>query len=121
MSNYYEKYIRRVFTESDIDMYVNTFKKEIEKMLKDIDEFRETSKERVSYIKELEDNKQFNILGSTYREGKKKCILLIIRYPDGTQRDERYSFDKISDMRKKLGELKEHYDCENWDGFREEI
>lgn len=38
-----------------------------------------------------------------------------------SDRDERYSFSLISDMRKKLSELREKYSGVDWSGFTEEI
>lgn len=55
------------------------------------------------------------------KDGKNKLILLIIRYPDGTQRDERYSFSKISEMRSKWEELKETHAEVDWSKFCEDI
>ena len=44
-------------------------------------------------------------------------IFLIKRYPDQSQRDERYEFNKIADMRKKMIELEEKYSDSDWSNF----
>ena len=48
-------------------------------------------------------------------------IFLIKRYPDQSQRDERYEFNKIADMRKKMLELEEKYSGVDWSKFERYI
>ena len=53
--------------------------------------------------------------------GKKKGILLIKRYPDQSQRDERYEFDKVADMRKKMLKLEDKYSGVDWSKFERDV
>jgi hypothetical protein len=117
----YADYDRMVYSEEDILKYKNLFEKEIVDKQKELSEFLNRANERVKCIKEWEENKRYKILGSTYRTGKEKRILLIIRYEDGTQKDERYKFDRIGDLRSKLLQLKEIHSGVDWNMFREEI
>lgn len=84
-------------------------------------EFEKRAKERIALIDNWEQQKNFIILGRTYKCGKKKGILLIKRYPDQSQRDERYEFDKVADMRKKMLELEDKYSGADWSKFKKEI
>lgn len=52
---------------------------------------------------------------------RKKEILLIKRYPDQSQRDERYEFDKVADMRKKMLELEDKYSGADWSKFERDV
>lgn len=117
----YADYDRKVMTEQDLEKYRQYFEKDISDKQKELREFIDRANARLKIIKEYDKNKQFVILGSTHKDGRKKEIMLIIRYPEGTQRDERYSFDKIAELRIKLEELKEKYSGVNWSGFDEEI
>lgn len=117
----YADYDRKVMTEQDLEKYKQYFEKDIFDKQKELQEFVDRANARLKTIKEYDKNKQFVILGSTHKDGRKKEIMLIIRYPDGTQRDERYSFDKIAELREKLAELKEKYSGIDWSQFYEEI
>ena len=119
--NPYLKHLNDVFCKNDIDKFKQNFDNEIQTRLKQIDDFVAQAEQRIKIVEEYEQNKQFCILGSTYKEGRTKNILLIIRYEDFTQRDERYSFNTIKEMRTKLAELKEKYNWVDWSGFNEEI
>lgn len=117
----YADYDKRIATESDLEKYKEYFLKDIEDKKKELDEFINRANQRIARLKEYEMNKQYSILGGTHRDGKKKEILLIIRYNDGSQRDERYSFDKVAELRIKLSELKEKHSDVDWSKFTEEI
>lgn len=117
----YEQYDRYVYTKSDLDKYLEKFNRDIEQQKQEIIEFEKRAKERIALIDNWEQQKNFIILGRTYKHGKKKGILLIKRYPDQSQRDERYEFDKIADMRKKMLELEDKYSCVDWSKFIKEI
>ena len=119
--NPYLKHLNDVFCKNDIDKFKQEFDNEIQTRLKQIDDFVAQAEQRIKIVEEYEQNKQFCILGSTYKKGITKNILLIIRYEDFTQRDERYSFNTIKEMRTKLAELKEKYNWVDWSGFNEEI
>lgn len=114
----YEQYDRYVYTKSDLDKYLEKFNQDIEQQKQEIIEFEKRAKERIALIDNWEKQKNFIILGSTYKNGKTKVILLIKRYPDQSQRDERYEFNKIADMRKKMIELKEKYSDVDWSKFK---
>lgn len=109
------------FTQEDLDWFVKKFYKDIEEQKQQILEFEKRAKERIILINNWEKQKNFIILGNTYKDGKKKCILLIKRYPDQSQKDEKYEFDKIVDMRKKMLELEEKYSGVDWSKFKMEI
>ena len=113
----YEQYDRYVFTQKNLDKYLEEFNKDIERQKQEIIEFEKRAKERINLIDNWEQQKNFIILGRTYKNGKKKVILLIKRYPDQSQRDERYEFNKIADMRKKMIELEEKYSDSDWSNF----
>lgn len=118
---FYEEYIKYIFSDGDIERYHRIILEDINKRQVALENFLIEANKRLENFKKLELEKKYCVVGRTYREGKNKCILLIIRYPDGTQRDERYSFSLISDMRKKLSELREKYSGVDWSGFTEEI
>ncbi len=117
----YADYDNKIFTDSDLEKYKRFFEKGIEEKKKELENFVEGAKKRIEWIKECENNKNYSILGRTFKDGRNKEILLIIRYPDGTQRDERYSFSKISEMRDKLSELEGVYSGVDWSKFEHEI
>lgn len=117
----YNEYDRMIHNEKDIQKYKNMFERELEDKRKELSEFIERAEKRVIWLNECEENKQYCIIGGLHKKGKNKDILLIIRYPDGTQRDERYSYPKISDLRNKLVELKYKYTGVDWSNFDEEI
>lgn len=117
----YEQYDRYVFTQKNLDKYLEEFNKDIERQKQEIIEFEKRAKERINLIDNWEHQKNFIILGRTYKCGKKKRILLIKRYPDQTQRDERYEFDKVADIRKKMLELEDKYSGADWSKFEREI
>lgn len=117
----YEQYDRYVYTKNDLEKYLEKFNQDIEQQKLEIIEFEKRAKERIALIDNWEQQKNFIILGRTYKDGKKKGILLIKRYPDQSQRDERYEFNKIADMRKKMIELKEKYSGVDWSKFKKEI
>lgn len=113
--SYYDNYI---YKEEDLRKMVAELNKEHNAA---IEAFITRGKERIQRIKEYEEKKEYKILGSTYRDKQKKCILLIVRYPDGSQRDERYEFSKIAEMRKALAALREKYKGVDWSHFHEDI
>lgn len=119
--NPYLNYLKDVFCEADINKFKQKFDDEIQTLLKQTDDFVAQAEQRVKLVEEYEQNKRFCILGATYREGRTKNILLIVRYEDSTQRDERYSFNTIKEMRLKLAELKNKYNWVDWSGFNERI
>ena len=117
----YKDYDNRINSLDDLRKCEQLFYNDLEEQKRKIEEFVERANKRIEWVKECEDNKNFRILGSTFKNGKNKEILLIIRYPDGSQRDERYSFGTISELRSKMSELKEKYSGVNWDDFYYEI
>lgn len=117
----YELYDTKINSVDDLKKYKTLFENDLAEQQKKINEFVERANKRIEWIKECEANKNFRILGSTFKSGKNKEILLIIRYPDDSQRDERYSFTSITELRIKMEELKEKYSGVNWDDFRYEI
>lgn len=117
----YEQYDRYVYTKSDLDKYLEKFNQYIEQQKQEIIEFEKRAKERIALIDNWEQQKNFIILGRTYKSGKKKGILLIKRYPDQSQRDEKYEFDKVADMKKKMLELEDKYSGVDWSKFEKEI
>lgn len=117
----YKQYDKYVYTKNDLEKYLERFNKDIEQQKQEIIEFEKRAKERIALINNWEQQKNFIILGRTYKDGKKKGILLIRRYPDQSQRDERYEFDKIVDMRKKMLELEEKYSGVDWSKFERDV
>ena len=117
----YADYDNKILTEKDLERCVILFEKDIEDKKKELEVFIDRATKRIEWVKECENNKNYCILGGTFKSGRKKEIMLIVRYPDGTQRDERYSFDKISEMRDKLSELEEKYTGVDWSKFTHEI
>lgn len=117
----YSDYDTKVFTTSDLEKYIKIFEKDIINRQKQLLDYKDRANNRIRWIEECEVSKNYCILGGTMKNGRNKSILLIIRYPDGTQRDIRYSFNKVSEMRKKLQELKTVYSGVDWTKFTEEI
>lgn len=117
----YKQYDRYVYTKKDLDKYLEIFNKDIEQQKYEIIEFEKRAKDRIALIDNWEQQKNFIILGNTYKDGKKKCILLIKRYPDQSQKDEKYEFDKIVDMRKKMLELEDKYSGVDWSKFERDV
>ena len=117
----YKSYESCVFTQKDLDYFVKKFYEDIEKQKQQILEFEKCARDRIALIDNWEKHKRFIILGNTYKNGKKKCILLIKRYPDQSQRDERSEFDKVADMRKKMLELEDKYSGADWSKFEREV
>jgi hypothetical protein len=117
----YADYDKRIYSENDIMRYKAIFEKDILDKATELSEFIKRANERVKLIKEWECNKKYSVLGHLNKNGREKEIMLIIRYEDGTQREERYSFNKIRDVRLKLVELKETYTGVDWSKFEEEI
>lgn len=117
----YADYDSKVFTTVDLERFKKYFEGDIKKKQEELSDFIERAEKRLQWVTECEANKNYSILGRAMKDGKNKLILLIIRYPDGTQRDERYSFSKISEMRSKLEELKETHAEVDWSKFCEEI
>lgn len=117
----YQKLLRRIFSEEDKAKIISKLHDEIEEMKREIESVSTAADERIEYVQHSLKDKKYSILGRTFKNGKKKEILLIIRLEDGTQFDERYVFDKIVDMRNKLSELKEKHSDVSWDNFEEEI
>ena len=117
----YKQYDRYVYTQQDLDIYLEIFNRDIERQKQEIIEFEKRAKERIVLIDNLEKQKNFIILGRTYKHGKKKGILLIKKYPDQSHKDERYEFDKVADMRKKMLELEEKYSGADWSKFERDV
>ena len=117
----YLDYVNKVMSVKDLEKYQKFFEEDIINKQQELLDFIEQSKERIKTLEEYEMNKQYSVLGHTDRDGRNKYILLIIRYVDKTQRDERYTFSNIKDLRVKLKELKEKYSGVDWSGFTEEI
>lgn len=68
----YEQYDRYVFTQKNLDKYLEEFNKDIERQKQEIIEFEKRAKERINLIDNWEQQKNFIILGRTYKNGKKK-------------------------------------------------
>lgn len=117
----YSDYDKRIYKEEDILNYKRMFEKDIAERQKELSEFLDRANDRMKWINSCEEDKRYTVLGRTCKNGKSKDILLIVRYEDGTQRDERYSYSKISDMRDKLEELKTKYCGVDWSQFIIEI
>lgn len=117
----YKEYDREIFDENDILKHKNMFEKDIADKQKELSEFIKRANARIKWVKECEENKMYSVLGRIGKEGRDKYIILIIRYEDGTQRNERYKSNKIADMRVKLDELKEKYSGVDWSKFEEGV
>ena len=114
-------YDRYVYTKNDLEKCLEKFNQDIEQQKLEIIEFEKRAKERIALIDNWEQQKNFIILGRTYKDGKKKGIILIKRYPDQSQRDERYEFDKVADMRKKMLKLEDKYSGVDWSKFERDV
>ena len=117
----YAEYDDRIYTIDDLEKYKRYFENDIQNKQKELKEFIGRANKRIDTVKQWEAEKQYKILGSLSKTGRRKDILFIVRYKDGTQREERYSFDKVSEARTKLKELTVKYDGVDWSDFREEI
>lgn len=117
----YSDYDKRISSEADLEKYKKYFEKDIADKQKELEDFIVRANNRIKWLEECEKNKNYSILGRTYKEGKKKAILLIVRYPDGSQRDEKYLFSKIKELRDKMSELQEKYSGVDWSKFEYEI
>jgi len=117
----YSDYDKTIYNEEDILNYKRIFEKDIAEKQKELSEFLDRANNRLEWINSCEKDKKYMILGRTCKNGRNKDILLIIRYEDGTQRCERYSYTKISDMKNKLEELKIKHVGVDWSQFVNEI
>jgi hypothetical protein len=117
----YSDYDKSIYTSEDIIKYKRLFEKDIADKQKELSEFVDRANERIKWIEECEINNDYSILGRLYKDGRNKNVLLIIRYKDGTQRDERYSFNKIAEAKKKLSELQEKHSNVDWSKFELDI
>ena len=117
----YSDYDKRIYNEEDILNYKRMFEKDIAEKQRELSEFLDRANDRLKWLNACEEDKRYIILGRACKNGKNKDILLIIRYEDGTQRAERYSYSKISDMRSKLEELKNKYSNVDWSQFVDEF
>ena len=117
----YSDYDKSIYYEKDVIEHKRLFEKDIADRQKELSEFLDRAVTRVEWINKCEQEKRYSISGRTYRDGKNKNILLLIRYEDGSLRQERYSYVKISDMRSKLNTLKSKYDGVDWSKFTDEI
>ena len=68
----YEQYDRYVYTKNDLEKYLEKFNQDIEQQKLEIIEFEKRAKERIALIDNWEQQKNFIILGRTYKDGKKK-------------------------------------------------
>lgn len=114
-------YDKRFATQQELENLKIYFEKYISEKQKQLEEFLEKGNQRLKDIEKWESEKNYEILGSLHRDGKGKEIMLIIRYPDGTQKTERYKFSKISEARAKLKKLREIHQGVDWSAFAEEI
>lgn len=114
-------YDKRISSVTDLEKYKEYFEEYISDKQRELEDFIIRANNRIKWIEECEKNKNYSILGRTYKDGRNKSILLIIRYPDGSQRDERYSFSKIKELRDKMSELQEKYSGVDWSEFEYEI
>lgn len=117
----YADYDRKVMSEKDLMAYKKHFEKDIAEKQKELEEFIKRANERILWVKDCEENKKYRILGSMFKDGGNKTILLIIRYPDGSDKTERYEFSKITECRDKLDELKKIHSGVDWSQFDIEI
>ena len=117
----YSDYDKCISSINDLKKYKKLFENDIADRQKELEEFINRANKRIAWVNECEVKGDYIILGRTFKDGKNKSILLIIRYPDGSQRDERYTFNKISEMRDKMEELKEKYSGVDWSNFEYEI
>lgn len=117
----FNSYLDKICTEQDLNVHVDAFQKEIQRQQQNLQLFIVKARERLNKVSEYEQLKQYKVMGGVYRVGKQKGIVLIIRYPDGTQKTERYYFDKIADLRVKLAELRSIHSDVDWSGFDEKL
>lgn len=117
----YADYDKKISSEKSILIYKQMFEKEIAAKQKELNEFLDRANKRVQWLAECEENKNYSVLGRLDKDGRNKYILLIIRYEDGSQRDERYSYSKILEAKAKLLELREKYSGVDWSNFEVEI
>lgn len=117
----YLEYLKNISSTEDLMKYQTAFEDEIFKKQKELKEFIKQANERLKTLKDYEERKRYHVSGFTYKSGRTKHIYLLVEYIDGTNRAERYSFDKIADLRVKLTELKQKYSGVDWSEFKEEI
>lgn len=117
----YMKYINKISTIEDMERYKKIFENDIAEKQKELNNFVSEAKKRIEWVNQCEVEHNYKILGSIYKSGRNKEILLIKRYPDGTQSDERYTYNKIKDCREKLKELQEKYNDVDWSQFINEL
>lgn len=115
----YSDYDKRVMTNDDLRKLKLLFEQDIINKQSELEAFIDRAEKRIAWINQCEIEKKYTVLGNCYKEGRNKNILLIIRYEDGSQRDERYFFTKISDVREKVKELKSKYSGVDWSDFRD--
>lgn len=117
----YAIYDNKVNSVEDLEKYKKHIEKDIVDRQKELEEFVKRGNQRIQWIEECERNNNYRILGSAFKDGRNKSIVLIVRYPDGTDRTERYSYTKVTEMREKISELKKVHSGVDWSEFRVEI
>ena len=98
--------LKRIFDEEDAAQIIKEYKQEVEKIESYIKLLQEESKQRILTVNRYMDNSDYQVLGRVLKHGKEKFILLTLRFPDGTQRDYRFYFNTIKEVRIKLSKLK---------------
>lgn len=122
MAHFIPEYdIKKVFSAESLNRMSAIYDKEIARITENKKQLIQLANDRIRQINTWEASGNYKILGSTYKNGKQKCIILIIRYPDETQRDLRFHFNKIADMRTMLNGLREKYSSGDWTSFSEDI
>lgn len=117
----YMNFIKKVNTTEDIKKYKKLFEEDIVKKQKELINFISEAEKRVKWVCQCEVEHNYKILGHMCRNGKNKYIMLIKRYPDGSQSEEKYEYGKIKDCREKLKELQEKYNGVDWSQFTNEL
>ena len=72
----YADYDNKVLTETDLERYIMIFEKDIEDRKKELEGFIDKANKRIEWAKECENNKNYSILGRTFKDGRKKSCLL---------------------------------------------
>lgn len=114
------KDIKKIFDIYDFEMIKSKYLNEIQSIEGYIKQLEIDSLERIEEIKYFMENCDYKVAGKTFNQGSKKCILFAIKFPDGTQKENKYHYENVVDFNAKIEELKKEHKVD-WSGFQFQI
>ena len=106
------------FTYEQRKQNSEAFDREIEELKKQKVLYQTKAAFHIENVKKWDENGEYKVLGHLYKNKREKTLLCIIRYPDETQRDLRYTSTSIMELRSKYKELRKELKGD-WSEFDE--